>query len=171
MADDADPPRKVYGFKPKEFERVNEPATTSDVHQPAEIIGPNAKPPRADPGRIDVRELFQQAAAATPGPVLDPQRAAPAGATRNGENDVQAMLRENRARAEAAGLHQVAPPPPRRSRRKRDYWLLVLTCNGFFAFWAFGPWSNPVTFVYSLAGMGLTTAALTWVMWFVMDDY
>lgn len=35
MPDEADPPRKTYGFKPKEFERVNAPRPEGDVAPPS----------------------------------------------------------------------------------------------------------------------------------------
>lgn len=34
MPDENDPPRKVYGFKPKEFERVNAPAGEAGIPTP-----------------------------------------------------------------------------------------------------------------------------------------
>jgi hypothetical protein len=34
MPDEADPPRKTYGFKPKEFERVNAPRPEGDTAPP-----------------------------------------------------------------------------------------------------------------------------------------
>ncbi|MEO7412496.1 MAG: hypothetical protein ABIZ81_03995 [Opitutaceae bacterium] len=85
--------------------------------------------------------------------------------------DVQAHLRDNLARAKAAGLNELAPQPPRASRRKRDYWTLFLIGNGFFgiavAYW--GPQSMPGAFAFS--GMILFSAAITWLMWVVMDRY
>ncbi len=86
--------------------------------------------------------------------------------------DVQQMLMENVARANAAGLNELAPSPPRRSRRRRDYWLLMIGGNSLLGLIAAlsGP-SSPFVFVFALAGMALLSAGLSWVMWFVMDDY
>lgn len=168
MADGSDPPRKFYGLKPTEFERVNR-VPGADVPPPAvpdraSADPAPAAPPRSDPGApIDVRTLVQQAQ--TGGPLL---RGSPAAGPRN---DVHAILRDNAARADAAGLNAVAPPPPRKSRRRRDYFLLIVPLNLFFAFMAFGPFANPMTFVYGLAGMILVTGGLTWIMFGVMDDY
>lgn len=36
---------------------------------------------------------------------------------------------------------------------------------------AFGPYRNPMTLAYGIGGMIVFTLGLTWVMWFVMDDY
>jgi hypothetical protein len=81
------------------------------------------------------------------------------------------VLRANLAHANAAGLNDLALKPKRRSRRKRDYWLLLVPINAFFAFWAFGPWANIMTFAYGVGGIILFTGSLTWVMFGVLDDY
>lgn len=146
MRDEPDPPRKFYQLKPKEFEAVNPPSSL----------------PPADSTPTTVRGHLR---AANAGPL--PPRAAPASTP----NEVHALLQDNHARANAAGLNDVAPFRPRRSRRKRDYWILLLPINAFFGFMAFGPFRNPMTFTYGLAGMIVFTLGLTWVMWFVMDDY
>jgi hypothetical protein len=157
--DEQEPPRKFYGLKPKEFERLNK------------VAGEPAQPDlRPDPGivhtekeRIDLRDILHTAAHGAPllgnnGPV-------------NRENEVHGVLRENHAAANAAGLNTLAPKPKRRSRRTRDYWIVMIPVNGFFAFWAFGPWANPASFVYGIAGMALFTSGFTWVMFFIMEDY
>ena len=161
VPDDPDPPRKYYGFKPKEFERANAPRPA-----PPEDEQTAAAPLSADAVRdtpIDLRELVRQGAAS--GPVLKGN--APA----NRANDVHAILRDNLARAEAAGLNQIAPPVPRPSRRKRDYWVLVIAGNTLFASVALMGRGSPVMFVSGIAGCAVITAGLTWVMWGVMDDY
>ena len=121
MPDEPDPPRKVYGLKAKEFERVN----------------------REEPG-------------STPPPA----------------NDVFSLQRELREREIAAGMDELKPVDrPRSKRRRRDFWLLLLGGNGLFAgsVAVIGP--NPVTLIYAFSGAILFTVGLTWVMWFVMDDY
>lgn len=110
-----------------------------------------------------MRELARQAAGKGPLPGSHP----PA----NRPNDVHRMLRENLAQANNAGLNQVAPRARRPSRRKRDYWLLLVTVNLFFLFWAIGPFTNPISLVYASAGSILFTCGFTWVMFGVMDDY
>src|SRR5688500_9204977 len=100
MSDEPDPPRKFYQLKPKEFEQVNPPVTGA----------PADSAPTGVQGHL-------QAANTRPGSA--PAPAKPSGAL----NDVQAILRDNLARANAAGLNDLAPKPKRRSRRNRDYWL------------------------------------------------
>lgn len=112
---------------------------------------------------IDLRELVRQGAAS--GPVLKGN--APA----NRPNEVHALLRENLARADAAGLNDVSTAPKKASRRKRDYWVLMIAGNALFGTMALLGRGAPVMFVYGLAGCALLTAGLTWVMWGVMDDY
>ena len=153
MRDEPDPPRKHYQLKPREFQRVNDhPGHTAPDSDPA-----------VRPERIDVRDHLDTANATTP----------PVRATRavNAETEVHALLRDNLDRANAAGLNDLTPQLRRRSRRKRDYWLLLFTVNAFFAFAAFGPYANPMTQFYGFAGFIMFTLGLTWVMWFVMDDY
>lgn len=161
MPEDSDPPRKFYQLKPKEFDALNAHVPSSP--SASEDLGvPDPGPSEINHGRIDVRELVKQAH--RPGRALSRKERAEA-------NEVHAVLAANHARANAAGLNQVAPRPRRPSRRKRDYWLLLVSLNACFAFVAFGPFRNPMTFVYGLAGMILFSVGLTWVMWFVMDDY
>lgn len=121
MPDEAGPPRKVYGLKPKEFERVN---------------------------------------TAEPGP------AAPRA------NDVFAIQREQREREIASGMDELKPNDrPQSKRRRRDYWLLLLGGNLALIAAALLAGLNVVTAVYVFSGVVLYSIALTWIMWFVMDDY
>jgi hypothetical protein len=158
--DPSDPPRKFFELKDREFERVN------PARPPESAASANPPPPPADASKpIDVRDIYQQAA--TPGPVLSP------GSRRNDPNEVHGILRENLARENAAGLNEV--PHRRRpvSRRFRDYVLLMVGLNvglGLNAVRA-SHGGDVVGFVSSIAGMGLLSAGVTWVMWFVMDRY
>ncbi len=147
MAEDSDPPRKFYKLKPTEFEVVNAPSGSAPV----------------DSTPTHVRGHLRAANATGPLPGVRPPTPQ--------ENDVHAMLRANLARADAAGLNDLAPPPKRRSRRKRDYFLVLVPMNLFFGYMALGPSANAVSLVYGLAGIVVGTCGLTWVMWFVMDDY
>ena len=70
-----------------------------------------------------------------------------------------------------ADLDELTPRPRRISRRKRDYWIVLIPLNAFFGFFAFGPYRNPMTFAFGVGGMIIVTVGLTWVMWFIMDDY
>ncbi len=106
---------------------------------------------------IDLRELVRQGAAS--GPVLKGN--APA----NRPNEVHAILRDNLAQANAAGLNDVKPPAPRKSRRKRDYFVSLLVGNAALSV------GTAIMPVFGVAGLIIFNCGLTWVMWFVMDDY
>jgi hypothetical protein len=87
------------------------------------------------------------------------------------DQDVQAHLRDNLARAKAAGVNELEYRPRRISRRRRDYWTLFFLGNGGFgaAMLYFGP--QTLGGVFALAAMIFYSAALTWVMFGVMSDY
>lgn len=123
MADDSDPPRKHYGLKPREFERVNERADETLPGEESPAV------------------------------------------------DVHALLRANHERRRAAGLEEAPPPAPRRSRRKRDYWLVLIPLDLFFAGVLIAPNAGSSLKLYALAGLVMFTLGFTWVMWFVVDDY
>jgi hypothetical protein len=155
MPDDPDPPRKFYGFKPTQFEQVNPVRPPAPGEEPPTSPSPTPDAVRDTP--IDIRELVRQGAQS--GPVLKGN--APA----NRANEVHEILRDNLARADAAGLNDVKPVAPRKSRRKRDYFLSLLAGNAFFI------WGLTLNPVFAGAGLVLFNVGLTWVMWVVMDDY
>lgn len=143
MPEEQDPPRKFYELKEPEFESVN---ARSD-HLPT----------------IDVREHFKSSSlSGVPVPKPAPET-----------NDVHAMLQQNVARATNAGLNELAEKPPRRSRRARDYWFLMISGNALLILLFVGAVASRNAFLmaFSAGGIGLLSAGLTWVMWFVMDDY
>lgn len=153
MSDEPDPPRKNYQFKPREFERVNDhPGHAAPDSDPA-----------IRPERIDVRDHFKVADASPP--PVSVSRA------KDTDNDVQAILRDNLARANAAGLNDLAPQVLRRSRRKRDYWLVLIPVDAFFTFVLLHPSMSGSMKIYALAGLVMFTLGFSWVMWFVVDDY
>jgi len=104
-ADPLDPPRKMYGLKPRAFEHLNAPKTAPE-------------------------KSVEQ---------------------RHGHDEIEIR--------------------PKRSRRKRDYWLLLVGGNllilGLVALARF----NPISVIYGFSGVVILTLSLTWVMWFVMNDY
>jgi hypothetical protein len=157
MADDSDPPRVFYQLKPREFERVNAPVNSTPT-DPSPTPGTTANAE----GRIDVQELYRKAN--FPGPVLTPNKAGE-------KNEVHAILQGNLDHANAAGLNEIAPKPKRRSRRTRDYFIVLIALDLFFGAAAFGPYSNVGTMAYGVAGIIISTVGLTWIMFFVMDDY
>lgn len=143
MKDEPDPPRKHYTFKESEFVRVNKPLEAP----PGAGTDPNDQP-------INLQDIYR---AANAGPVKKPAPVV--------ENEVHAMLRENHAKAQAAGLNALREIPPRKSKRKRDYWLLFFAVNP--------PLVYSLTFnpVFAGAGLVLFNIGLAWTMWVVMDDY
>jgi hypothetical protein len=148
VSDESDPPRKFYGLKPKEFETVNPPASSAPVDSLPTSV------------QDHIREANRVVVPATPSTPTAPR-----------DNDVQAMLRDNLARANAAGLNDLQPKVKRPSKRKRDYWLLFTTVNAVLAYVAFRPGAGIVELAYGVAGMLLFTITLTWTMWFILDDY
>ena len=116
---ESDPPPKKYGFKAKEFTRVN-----------------------AEPGT-------QEASA---------------------DHDVYAILQANRAREQQHHLGEVEIKVVK-SRRRRDYWTLLLLTNTLLAIIAWQGRENFFVLVSAGAGIILASIGLTWIMWFVMSDY
>ncbi|MBA3850461.1 MAG: hypothetical protein C0502_10790 [Opitutus sp.] len=89
-------------------------------------------------------------------------------------NDVFAIQRDLRAREIAAGMDTLKPADrPRSTKRRRDFWLLLLAVNGIFvplALWGFRT-QNAVLAVYALSGAVFLSVGLTWVMWVVVNRY
>jgi hypothetical protein len=147
MRDPSDPPRQHFKLKPKEFESVN-------------TTGPAASDSSLP---TDVDAHFQAANAALP--IARPSQPA-------ATNDVHVVLRENLARANAAGVNELSVRPPKRSRRKRDYWCLTIGSSLVLVGIAIvtGP-QQAIPFTCAIAGLGIVNATLWWVMWHIMDDY
>ncbi len=160
MSDEPAPPRKTYGLKPREFETVNQPRPNA-APVPPPVRDPGVVP--ASDGPIDVRELTRQAL--TTGPLLS------ATPPPNRPNDVHAMLQHNLAKADAAGLNEVMPLVRRRSRRRRDYWALIFGVNGLTSSSLFVVGVNPVSVFAVLAAITFFSAAITWIMWVLLEDY
>jgi hypothetical protein len=194
MADEPDPPRKFYQLKPKEFERVNAPRpgdeSAAPPASPTSSKSPeSSKSPTPSPsGPIDVRQLAKLASANT--------RLLSGNAPANRANDVHAMLAGNHARADAAGLNDIAFQPRRRSKRKRDYWIVLIAGNGLivgayatqivigfqvqciaarmpFEFFNLIRWAVSTPAMYAIPSLGILffSAGLTWLMFHVMNDY
>ena len=145
MPDAPDSPRKVYRLNPRALERAIHPPVAPAEPDPALP----AVPPAAD--------------SAPPLPIHHPSH-------RPSEDPTDPTVAP--AEPAPAAPDEMLLPPPRRSRRRRDYWVLMLASNLVFVFTALhvGP-DAPLLFVATVAGMLVCSAALTWVMWFVMDDY
>ncbi|MBI5771467.1 MAG: hypothetical protein HZA93_27075 [Verrucomicrobia bacterium] len=165
MPDEPDPPRKFYGFKPREFERANTPPpspTDAPAPAPPGHLGPTSGAPA---GKIDVRDLVRTGAGT--GPQLGANKVV------NRANDVHGILRDNLKNDLAAGHYELGPLDDSvRRRRIRKYWILVGVVNlpvGTVCVLA-GP-TNPFPFVISLSLMVLFTARLTWTTFFLRTHY
>jgi hypothetical protein len=163
MQDEPDPPRKTYGFKPREFDRANapRPAAPGDANSPAPDPGITA----ADAGKIDVNDLIR--AGAGMGPQLG------SNAVVNRDNEVHGMLRENLKRDVAAGHYDLGVlDDSKRRRRIRNYWIGMVAVNiplGSFAYWI--GHGAAIPFVCALAGMAMLSARMTWETFFLRTHY
>jgi hypothetical protein len=160
-ADEPDPPRKFYEFKPREFERVNPvvPAAAPLVASPIKGTRPvsTSKP-------ITVQDILREANAGRDAPVIGV-------ATNATKNDVHGHLATNLEKANAAGLNKLKPLEVRPSRRKRDYFILLAVGNPIFAAIVLLGHDVPIVFVCGIAGAAMYNVSITWVMWFIMDRH
>jgi hypothetical protein len=140
-----EPPRKNYGFKDREFQRDN--PLSSDA-----------------PPLPTAKELAKMAG----GPAPSAQRKA--GAKAGDPNDVFNILQHNRTIEQKHGLDKVEVRRTR-SRRKRDYWLLIVPSNLLLGILTWQGRGNPFFLVGGLSGIIVVSIAATWIMWFVMEDY
>ena len=87
------------------------------------------------------------------------------------EHDIFAMLEQNRTVEKQLGKDEIEIATKKKSRRKSDYWLVLVGGNllilGLVAITVL----NLISLLFGGAGMIILTLSLTWVMWFVMDDY
>jgi len=146
VPDEADPPRKVYGFKEREFKRAEAP--TSEA----------APMPTA-------KELAMMA-----GPVAQHGKAAAGTRKADDPNDVYAVLQENRAVENKKGLDEFEIKKIK-SRRRRD-WLLLLICGNLAILGAVAlAGFNIISAIFGLAGAIMFSLSVTWIMWQVMNKY
>jgi hypothetical protein len=166
MPDEPDPPRKNYGFKPREFDRANAPRPDAPADSPAPSPDPGIAP--ADPSRIDVKDLIR--AGAGTGPQLG------SNAVGNRENEVHGILRANLQRDLAAGRYELgALDDSKRRRRIRTYWIAIIAIDvplGAFAVWiGHDSQAAAIPFVCSIAAIALFTSYLTWQTFFLRTHY
>ena len=163
MSDELDPPRKVYGFKPREFERANAPRP--DAPESANAPLPDPGIVAAPDGKIDLHELIR--AGAGHGPQLG------SNAVVNRTNEVHDMLQANFRRDRADGHYDLGVfDDSKRRRRIRNYWLALAAVDlplGAYAAW-FGP-AGAIPFVCAIAGIAMFTAWLTWETFFFRTNY
>jgi hypothetical protein len=145
MPDEPNPPRKVYGFKEREFKRDNAPS--SEV-----------------PPAPSVQDLAKMA-----GHHHDP-RPRSAAAKAGDPNDAFTVLQQNRKSEQLHNLDAIEIKETK-SRRKREFWFLLVGGNLFIlgAVWLSG--INVLTVIFGLAGLIIFSLGLSWVMWQVMDRY
>ena len=161
MPDEPEPPRKVYGFKPREFDRANAvPSPAPDLTPaPDPGVGP------APEAKIDLHELIR---AGTGG-----GRELGSNAVANRANEVHAILQENLKRDQAAGHYDLGTlDDSKRRRRIRNYWIAIAAINlplGLIA-WLAGH-TNPILFALAIAGMAFISARLTWETFFLRTHY
>ncbi|MSU46533.1 MAG: hypothetical protein EXS42_05285 [Lacunisphaera sp.] len=135
--DEPEPPPKVYGFKERDFKRDN----TRTSPPP-----PTAKEHAMVAGHVDRK--------------VPPS----GGANRAADpNDVYAVLQQNRTVEQKFGLSEVQIKEIK-SRRKREFWLLLVGGNLAIigGVWLGG--INVVSVIFGLAGIIILSLGLTWVM-------
>ena len=95
----------------------------------------------------------------------------PESAPSSSANDPLELLRLNRQREIAQGFDKPPPGPPKKmSRRHRDY-LIVLAAGNLVLGGLLFVLNNAFGFVCLIAMMALFSAALTWIMLFIFEDY
>jgi hypothetical protein len=80
------------------------------------------------------------------------------------------ILMQNRMVDERSGWKRITRWTGRKSKRNRDFILLVGGLDIMIAI-IMKVMSNPVTMIYGIAAIVLTTTTLSWVMFVVNDDY
>ena len=146
VPDETDPPRKNYGFKEREFKRDERPSSLS-------------RPP------VTVQDLAKLAGPVTrsvPIPSNTPKAGDP--------NDVHAVLQRNRV-AEKKSDGDAVEFKKIPSRRKREYWLLLICGNLAILAPSVILGANAMTVGAGLGGVIIYSIGLTWVMWQVMGKY
>lgn len=153
MPDDPDPPRQHYGFKEREFKRDNAPAggAAPSAKDLAKLAG--------GPGG----KFAERPAAKTAPPAAGPAKA-------DDPNDVHATLLRNR---EAERRHNLDAIEIRKvsSRRRREFWLILVGGNLSISLFVFVLGINPITVIFGLAGLIIFSLGLAWIMFQVMDRY
>lgn len=146
VPDETDPPRKNYGFKERTFQRDERPSSAS-------------RPPVTTQ---DLAKLAGPVTRSTPVPSNAPKPTDP--------NDVHAAMQRNRAAEKKSGGDDIEIRPVS-SRRKRDYWFLLIAGNLAIVLPCVILGANAMTVVAGLAGIIVYSLGLTWIMWQVMGRY
>ena len=146
------PARREFQFKRRGFETVNQPGGTRiDVHAAIAAANQGHAPVTPDP------------APAGPNPVASN----PIGAQTR--NEALEIVQET-ARVQSR-FEKPVDLTPRSNRRWRDYLMLMIAVNGLLVTNLILNRDNVVTALFSLGGIAIFSAAVTWIMFFVMDRY
>ncbi len=163
MQDEPEPPRKIYGFKPREFDRANPPPAPAVT--PSDATAPDPGIPVADSSKINVHDLIR--AGAGTGQQLG------SNAVVNRENEIHGILRENLQHDLAAGAYDLGVlDDSKRRRRIRNYWIAMVLLNGplgAYAYWIGHQMAIP--FVLAISAMAFFSARLTWETFFLRTHY
>jgi hypothetical protein len=145
VPDEPDPPRKHYGFKEREFKRDN-------------VVPPGAAP-------MPTARDLAKSAGHHHNPAARKSEARP-----DDPNDVYGVLHANRLAAKKHGLNEVEIKHIK-SRRKRDFWLVIVGGNLAIIASVWFAGINPITVIFGLAGLIVFSIGFSWIMWQVMDRY
>jgi len=85
-------------------------------------------------------------------------------------NDVFTAMQRNRTVEKKLGLKEIEIREVK-SRRKRDFWLILIGGNLSIVGLVFFIGPNVMTLAFGLAGVIIFSLGLSWVMWQVMDHY
>jgi hypothetical protein len=86
-------------------------------------------------------------------------------------HDVHALLRDNLAREQGRPINQPIVPKRKKSRRRRDFLIALIGGNLAIVLMVALVGPNPISLLYGLSGITLLSVGLTWILFFVMDDY
>lgn len=151
------PARREFQFKLREFVTVNQPGGTRiDVHAAIAAANQGKVPITTDP------------TPARPNPAAAPPAASKAIGAQT-RNEALEIVQET-ARVQAQ-FEKPVDLTPRSNRRRRDYLIVMIAVNGPLVTNLILNRDNVVTALFSLGGIVLFSAAVTWIMFFVMDRY
>lgn len=167
MAEESPPPRKEYGFKEREFKRDNAPVTPLNRTLTVQELAKMAEAKRTQAGGASRPDGPAAGGSPVSGHEAPPTQATPKAGD---PNDVHALLAANRAMERKSGGDQIEIRKVS-SRRRRDFWLVFIPVEFFFACLAVTGRDNPLQFVCAIAGGVIVGVTLPWVMFHLMDKY
>ncbi len=148
MADEPDPPRKSYEFKPKDdFDRTNVPSSTQSE----------------EPTTVDEH----LALAASTQPLAVKPEAAPVPKGPPSPDEIYAVLRRNVERDKAAGLYDLKPiVDTKKQQRKVKFWYPIIVIDSVLALVAFANRHDMDLMVVLFLSFGfLVNLVMVWMTW------